>query len=75
MENESNMNISTLMMAMLVMIGIILGCVSYYGDIINTYTPVNSSDMESLNALNQTFLNYSIMMENLENINLIWKII
>lgn len=61
------MNISTLMLAMLVMVGIVLGCIAYYSDIIITYSPTNSTDTAKFEKLNQTFSNYSSMMTNLEN--------
>jgi len=61
------MNISTLMMAMLVLSGVMLGAIAYYGDIITVYSPANSTSTEQFQKFNSSFYNYSTMITNLEN--------
>jgi hypothetical protein len=61
------MNITTLMIAMLVFSGVILGLVAYYGDIITVYAPENSTSTEEFQKFNQTFYDYTDMMSNIEN--------
>ena len=60
------MKLTPLMISMLLFSGLALGVISFYGNVVDTYNPPNSTTTEEFGEFNDTFTEYEDKMSQLE---------